>query len=156
MFISDQEALERGIDVRAWAAAMQRMAREPETKPFGLKGPITLNVRKRRPSGPMATSVSRYAFIGHEVFRLSGVSQELDAAKRGRTISMQFTPIDLELVKEVSGMTLTLDHAMNAFDGLEEWCMSMQMAAGVVAPGEARTAARPADERAANPVWGSW
>lgn len=151
MRITQEQIADDGINVKAWAAAMQIAGRSPEAPGFRVKGPCIMTVRRRRsPSGVGGTTTGPHSFMGDEVFKLSGVHVEKMATSTGVVISVQMIPITADAASEISGATMPLEEAIENFDGLEDFALQFRGAA----PKPKTVEAKAAVEREANPSWG--
>lgn len=151
MRLSQDEIAELKIDVKAWTGAMQIAGRGADAPTFELPGPIMLEVRKRKLSGPVATGKGNHAFMGGEKFRLSGMHVERTVSD-DVNISAQFVPAEPALAAEVAGMTLTLQDAMEQLVGFEAFALQFRGALP-----KAKTPAKVAEvAHEADPSWGCW
>lgn len=151
------EAEELGINPKAWAGAMQRAAREPGAPSFALKGPVSLQVRKRRP-GPVATMTVTHPFMGGEKFRVAGMTCEAVMVQDAVQINVQLQPATTDLAGEISGMTLPLAECIEWLEGFEAFAQSHEkaVAASVGKPAPKSRAERTVAQREENPLFGAW
>lgn len=152
MRLSQDEIAELKIDVKAWTGAMQIAGRGAEAPTFELPGPVMLEVRKRKLSGPVATGKGNHAFMGGEKFRLSGMHVEKLDHVDAVNISAQFVPAEPTLAAEVAGMTLSLQEAMEQLTGFEAFALQFRGAL----PKAKTPAAVAAEVHESDPSWGCW
>jgi hypothetical protein len=104
------------------------------TVAFPLKGPVTLNVRTRRPAGTSAlsgrarpaTTSSTYPFLGGEELRITSLIVTALAHEHAIRLSVSLVPTALKMQTEFSGLSLPVDDAGNHLEGFEDWLISTQ------------------------------
>lgn len=159
MLLTNDQIVESKLHLKTWLHTMQVAAKAAGAPTFTLKGPCMLSVRFRsgRPSG--GVSARNHSFLGGEAFKISGVVAEQDAdVTDSVTIVVNMIPATATLAKEMSGMTLTLQEAMELFDGAEEFAMKCRIDAIGDDPGRKHSGApKPKVIRKEdNPMWGAW
>ena len=154
MRLSTMEVESAGINVKAWLGEMHKAARAPGGPTFSLKGPCTLDVRKRRTGGVGGTvSKARYAFMGGEEFRIGGIVADRDDRNDSIFISVTLTPAKMALASEISGMSLSLLECIELLEGFEAWSETF----GEVKYKEpAKKPLSLSDQRESNAMWGAW
>jgi hypothetical protein len=148
--ITDEQIAADGVNIKAWAAAMQIAGRGPDAPNFKVKGPCIMTVRRRRLSGAVGTATGPYSFMGDEEFKLSGVHVERLPSAAYVTITVQMIPTTAGAASDISGTTLPLEEAIENFEGLEDFALQFRGAL----PKPKTPAAIAAVEREANPSWG--
>lgn len=160
MRLTESEINKLGVNLKSWTSRMQIAAKSEGAPIFKLKGPCQLVVRKRPTrSGTVATVSGKLSFMGGESFRIGSLSVEKQAIHETWLISLSLTPVDMELVGAISGMTLTLVEAIELFDDMEEWVENcMNGSKDVINATATLTKAKPRmqEKSADNPLWGSW
>jgi hypothetical protein len=162
VYLSNEEIIKLGVNLKAWAGAMQTAGRGPQAPRFKVNGPRSMVVRKRRQpvgnghsgpgqSGP-ATYTGEYPFIGHEEFCLGGIT--VTSSDSGFGLMAQFTPVGSELMQTVSGMTVPLALAFEHFEGLHTW--AMQFASAKPPAAKLTPAQQLETDHANNTSWGAW
>jgi hypothetical protein len=119
--IGKAELQERRIDLRRILATAKQAAMGKDAPVFQIKGPAVLKVRFRKTTKAGGTVALPHSFIGDEKFRLADLYVDNDLPNKSYIVGAAFAPADLELAKEISGVTLPLQDAIEHFDGLETW-----------------------------------
>lgn len=159
MLVTKKEAIERGINLKTWLSAMQRAAKSPEAPILTVKGPMKLKVRTRAFAGRTASTTTSWTFVGDEAFRIASVYTEQDMRKDAVLIGMSFTPVDTDLAGQISGITMPMAEAIEAFDGLEQFVNFIAAQPDAVSDRGALASRPPAPEykpRPDTPERGSW
>lgn len=153
MRITSDEVSRYGLNIKRWLGEMQLASREVGAPTFALKGPVSLQVRYRRGTGPTAVTTRSKAFLGGEVFRVSGLAADYQNTSDTYFLSVSLAPANTQLAGEISGMTLTLLECVTMLEGFEEWMAAFESAK------YAELSKKPPsikEVHEANPVWGSW
>lgn len=158
MFISSADMAkdkDLGQKLKGWAGALNLAAKKEGAPTFKISGPQELDVRDRR------FKVRASNFMGGEEFRLTSVVIERERARDGIELLALFAPVSMELIGEVSSMTLSLTKALDVFDGFEGWVDISVVetdAAHKSKEHEREAVARlpTVEETRASAVWGAW
>ena len=118
MYLSKAQRADKAFmdQTKSWLANVSLSVKEGRAPAFEVSGPMELPCRVR----PRLT-VENHAFMGGEEFTLSQVFRESDPSTGGENIRVMLVPKDPESARVVAGVTLPLEEATNAFDGLEAW-----------------------------------
>jgi hypothetical protein len=149
-----EELAESGIDLKGWAGSMQRAGRAPGAPSFAIKGPCLLDVRKRIGS---TVGKSGHNFIGGELFKLASLNVTKKDHEGSFLVEMMFIPATMDLVTDLTGMTLTMAEAFELLDDLEEFALEhMGSKAPVKATAVKKAPVSAAAAHESNASWGSW
>lgn len=161
MRITKDEIESAGINLKGWLGAIQREAKESGVS-FQIKGPISRQVRVRRArvkNPSVGASTRTWAFHGGEQFRIGGIVSDQIPGQDAWSISVTLIPAKVDLVAEMSGMTMSLDDCFINLEGFEEWAGTFDATkhfeqTNPVEPVKKRLTLQ--EERELNPMWGRW
>lgn len=126
MRLTRTEIAETGVNLKSWLAQAQHQAKQVDAPQFQISGPMQLRTRVRRiQSRGAASQTTMWTYRGDEKFRVSSIYIEPIQTTDTVEVGITMVPADMDLVKEISSLSMPLADAFETFDGLESWVMNM-------------------------------